>query len=118
LLSAGLSLLGNLAQTAGTRQADTGRIAETFAGIKIEQNKTDGRPQLKIPLPPKETLVMIADILQEFAKRLYDTDSHRRRPERSLSRAKSRDRGVEGLTRLNNSLGIHRRDRRVRGVLF
>jgi superfamily II DNA or RNA helicase len=70
LLSAGLSLLGNLAQTAGTRQADTGRIAETFAGIKIEQDKTDGRPQLKIPLPPKETLVMIANILQEFATRL------------------------------------------------
>ncbi len=70
LLSAGLSLLGNLAQTAASRQADTGRIAETFAGIKIEQDQTGGRPQLRIPLPPKETLVMIANILQEFAKRL------------------------------------------------
>ena len=70
LLSAGLSLLGNLAQTAANRQADTGRIAETLAGIKIEQDQTDGRPQLRIPLPPKETLVMIANILQEFAKRL------------------------------------------------
>jgi len=70
LLSAGLAFLGNLVQGAATRQPDAGGIAETLAGIKIEQDQSGGQPQLRIPLPPKETLTLIANMIQEFAKRL------------------------------------------------
>lgn len=70
LLSAGLALLGNLAQTAGSRQPEARHIAETLTNIRIEKDQADGRPQLKIPLPPKETLTLIGNTIQEFAKRL------------------------------------------------
>ena len=73
-----LTFLGNLAKGGQIQQssargcltAGAGQVSSALTGIKVEQDRPGEPPQIKIPLPPKETLTMIADVIREFAKRL------------------------------------------------
>ena len=70
LVSTGLSFLNKLGQTllgdAGQPQQPGARA---LSGLTIETDKATGQRHLKLPMPKKETLQGIADLLNDFVKR-------------------------------------------------
>ena len=44
--------------------------SEAFSGLKIETDKATGQRHLKLPIPPKEVLQGIANLLNEFSKKM------------------------------------------------
>jgi superfamily II DNA or RNA helicase len=71
MIAAGLSLFQKLGQTllggAGTPQKPG---AEMASGLKIETDKMTGQRHLRLPMPKKETIQGIANLLNEFSKKL------------------------------------------------
>jgi len=71
IVSTGLSFLEKLGRTLlredGRSQQ---RDSKVSSGIKIETDKSTGQRHLKLALPKKETLQDIANLLNEFSKRL------------------------------------------------
>jgi len=67
LVSAGLSLLGKLS---GTPSGAVKMPAGVGAGLKIETDAATGQRHLKLPVPSKEVLRDIADLLSQLAERL------------------------------------------------
>ena len=71
IISAGATLLGKLSQTLLTGKGETGgKPAKTPSGPKIEIDETTGQQHLKIPMPNKETIQGIVNLLSEFSKKL------------------------------------------------
>ncbi len=71
LVSTGLSFLDKLGQTLLGKENQSNKPAsKAFSGVKIEKDKDTGQQQLKIPIPPKEVLKSIADILIDFSKKI------------------------------------------------
>jgi len=69
LISTGLSFLDKLGQTLLGKEGPSNKpTSKMFSGLKIEKDKDTGQQQLKIPIPPKEVLKGIADLLTEFSK--------------------------------------------------
>jgi len=71
IVSTGLSFLEKLGRTLlGEESRSQQRGSEVSSGLKIETDKSTGRRHLKLALPKKETLQNIANLLDEFSKRL------------------------------------------------
>jgi superfamily II DNA/RNA helicase len=71
LISTGLSFLDKLGQTLLGKEGPSNKpVSKVFSGLKIEKDKDTGQQQLKIPIPPKEVLKGIADLLTEFSKKI------------------------------------------------
>jgi restriction endonuclease S subunit len=45
-------------------------LAKMVSGLSVEKDPITGQQQLKVPMPPKETLQTIAKFIDEFAKKL------------------------------------------------
>jgi len=71
MISAGLTFIDKLGQTLleGTGQPHK-PISKTFSGLKIEADKGTGQRHLKLPIPKKETIQGIVNLLNEFSKKL------------------------------------------------
>jgi superfamily II DNA or RNA helicase len=71
LVSTGLSFLNNLARTVlseeGRAQQPTSRA---FPELRIETDSATGQRHLKLPIPKRETLQNIANLLNEFSRRM------------------------------------------------
>ncbi|MDT8301575.1 MAG: DEAD/DEAH box helicase [Sedimentisphaerales bacterium] len=71
IVSTGLSFLDKLGRTLlgeeGQSQQPGSKVS---SGLKIETDKATGQCHLKLPIPKKETLQDIANLLNEFSKRL------------------------------------------------
>ena len=71
IISAGATLLGKLSQTLLTGKSETGaKPAKTSSGPKIEIDETTGQQHLKIPMPNKETIQGIVNLLNDLSKKL------------------------------------------------
>ena len=71
LLSAGIGMLGKLSQAlAGGKTSKSSPLAKMVSGLAVEKDPTTGQQQLKVPMPPKETLQTIAKFIDEFVKTL------------------------------------------------
>lgn len=69
LISTGLLFLDKVGETLlGKENKSTKPVSKLFSELKVEKDKTTGQQQLKIPIPPREVLKGIADILTEFSK--------------------------------------------------
>jgi len=71
IITAGATLLEKLGQTllAGKGESTTPRT-KSSSGPKIEIDETTGQQHLKIPMPNKETIQGIVNVLNEFSKKL------------------------------------------------
>jgi superfamily II DNA or RNA helicase len=71
LVSTGLSFLNKLGQTL---LAEEGRpqqpSSRAFPELRIETDKATGQRHLKLPMPKRETLQNIANLLNEFSRRM------------------------------------------------
>ncbi len=71
LVSTGLSFLDKLGQTLLGQEGQAQQPgSKAFSGLKIETDKTTGQRHLKLPIPQKETLQGIANLLNEFSKKI------------------------------------------------
>ncbi len=71
LVSTGLSFLDKLGRTLLGQEAPPQQPSSTvFSGLKIETDKTTGQRHLKLPIPKKEILQGIANLLNEFSKKM------------------------------------------------
>jgi len=81
LVSAGLSFVDKLSQMllgqrdesilrSTTKDESQQLGSEALSGIKIETDKATGQRHLKLPIPKKETLQSIANLLNEFSKKI------------------------------------------------
>ncbi|HUT31500.1 MAG TPA: DEAD/DEAH box helicase [Sedimentisphaerales bacterium] len=71
LVSTGLSLLDKLGKgLLGVEDRRRQGGAGAFSGLRIETDKVTGERHLKLPVPRKEILEGIANLLSEFSKRL------------------------------------------------
>jgi len=71
IVSTGLSFLEKLGRTLlGEESQSQQPGSKVSSELKIETDKATGRRHLKLPIPKKETLQDIANLLNEFSKRL------------------------------------------------
>jgi len=71
LVSTGLSFLDKLGRTLlGEKGQPQQPGSKAFSGLKIETDKSTGQRHLKLPIPKKETLQGIANLLNEFSKKI------------------------------------------------
>jgi len=71
LVSTGLSFLDKLGQTLlGQESQPREPVSKAFSGLKVETDKATGQRHLKLPLPKKEVLQDIANLLNEFSKKM------------------------------------------------
>jgi len=71
LVSTGLSFLNKLGQTLlGEEGQSQQPSSKPFSGLTIETDKATGQRHLKLPIPKKEALQGIANLLNEFLKKL------------------------------------------------
>lgn len=71
LISTGLSFLDKLGRTLIGQEDQRQQPGEkTFSGLKIETDKATGQRHLKLPIPKKEILQGIANLLNEFSKKV------------------------------------------------
>jgi superfamily II DNA or RNA helicase len=71
LVSTGLSFLDKLGRTLlGQKGQSQQPGSKTLSGLKIETDKATGLRHLKLPIPKKETLQGIANLLNEFSKKI------------------------------------------------
>jgi len=71
IVSTGLSFLDKLGRTLlGEEGRSQHPGSKVSSGLTIETDKATGRRHLKLPIPKKETLHDIANLLNEFSKRL------------------------------------------------
>jgi superfamily II DNA or RNA helicase len=70
ILAAGLSFMDKLGKSLG-KDNNLSKSARRASGeIAIEKDKTTGQTHLKLPVPPKETLQKVAQLLQDLSKNL------------------------------------------------
>jgi superfamily II DNA or RNA helicase len=71
VISAGATFLGKLGQTllGGKGKSGTPRT-KAVSGPRIEIDETTGQQHLKLPMPSKETIQGIVNLLNEFSKKL------------------------------------------------
>jgi SNF2 family DNA or RNA helicase len=71
IISAGLTFLDKLGQTLlGEKTQPRKPSTKAFSGLKIETDKGTGQRHLKLPIPKKETIQGIVNLLNEFSKKL------------------------------------------------
>ena len=71
MISAGLTFFDKLGQTLLKREGQPGKPStKPFSGLEIETDKATGQRQLKVPMPKKETIQGIVNLLNEFSKKL------------------------------------------------
>ena len=70
LITAGASFLTQLGNTIQGGNADSLPQGQFFNKLKIETDKTTGQQHLKLPLPPKETVEKILDVLGQFVRKM------------------------------------------------
>jgi len=71
LVSTGLSFLDKLGRTLlGEEGQPQQPSSKVFSGLKIETDKATGQRHLKLPIPKKEILQGIANLLNEFSKKI------------------------------------------------
>jgi len=71
LVSTGLSFLDKLGQTLLAKDSQPQQPAsKAFSGLKVETDKATGQRHLKLPIPKKEVLQGIANLLNEFSKKI------------------------------------------------
>lgn len=71
IVSAGLTFLDKLGQTLlGEKDQSRKPSPKAFSGLKIETDKTTGQSHLRVPIPKKETIQGIVNLLNEFSKKL------------------------------------------------
>jgi superfamily II DNA or RNA helicase len=71
LVSTGLSFLDKLGRTLLGQEAQPQQpSSNVFSGLKIETDKATGQRHLKLPIPKKEILQGIANLLNEFSKKM------------------------------------------------
>jgi superfamily II DNA/RNA helicase len=71
IISAGATLLEKLGQTLlGGKGESVTPHTKALSGPKIELDETTGQQHLKIPMPNKETIQGIVNLLNEFSKKL------------------------------------------------
>jgi len=71
LISTGLSFLDKLGQTLPVKDSQPQQhVSKASLGLKIETDETTGQRHLKLPIPKKEVLQGIANLLNEFSKKI------------------------------------------------
>ena len=71
LVSTGLSFLDKLGQTLlGQEEQPPPSSSKAFSGLKIETDKVTGERHLRLPMPKKEILQGIANLLNELSKKV------------------------------------------------
>jgi len=71
ILSAGMTLLDKVGQALFGREGQKGKSgAAGPAGLKIETDNATGQQHLRLPMPKKETVRGIVNLLNDFAKKL------------------------------------------------
>jgi superfamily II DNA or RNA helicase len=71
LVSTGLSFLNKLDKALFGEEGQPKQPEEkVFSGLKIETDKVTGQHHLKLPIPKKETLQYIANLLNELSKKI------------------------------------------------
>jgi hypothetical protein len=71
LVTTGLSFLDKLGRTLLGQEGQPQQPgSKVFSGLKIETDKTTGQRHLKLPIPKKEILQGIANLLNEFSKKM------------------------------------------------
>jgi len=71
LVSTGLSFLDKLGQTLlGEEGQPQQASSKVFSGLKIETDAATGQRHLRLPIPKKEILQSVANMLNEFSKRI------------------------------------------------
>ncbi|MHC4581197.1 MAG: helicase-related protein, partial [Planctomycetota bacterium] len=71
VISAGLTFLDKIGQTLLGAQDQQGKPgAGGPAGLKIETDKATGQQHLRLPMPKKETIQGLVNLLNDFAKKL------------------------------------------------
>jgi len=71
VVSAGLTFLDKIGQTLLAREGQQGKPGTGGpAGLKIETDKTTGQQHLKLPMPKKETIQGLVNLLSDFSKKL------------------------------------------------
>ena len=71
MISAGLNFLDKLGQTLlGEKDQPRKPSSKALSGLKIETDKTTGQSHLRVPIPKKETIQGIVNLLNEFSKKL------------------------------------------------
>ncbi len=71
ILSAGLSLLGRIGQSFAEAKDPSYKSSKTISsGFKVETDKATGRQHLEIPVPKKETIEVVVNLLNDFVKKL------------------------------------------------
>jgi superfamily II DNA/RNA helicase len=71
ILSAGLTFLDKIGQTLLEGEGRSGKPStKGIAGLEIETDKTTGQQHLKLPMPKKETIHGLVNLLNDFSKKL------------------------------------------------
>jgi len=71
IVSAGLTFLDKLGQTLlGEKGKSEKPTSEGVGGLKIETDKGTGQQHLKLPMPKKETIQNLVNLLNDFSKKL------------------------------------------------
>lgn len=71
LISTGLSFLDKLGQTLLAKDSQPQKPgSKAFSGLKVETDKATGQRHLKLPIPKKEIIQGIANLLNEFSKKI------------------------------------------------
>jgi hypothetical protein len=71
VISAGLTFLDKVGQTLLGAEGQQGRPGTAGpAGLKIETDKTTGQQHLRLPMPKKETIQGLLNLLNDIAKKL------------------------------------------------
>ena len=71
VISAGLTFLDKIGQTLLGGEDRPGKpTAKGLAGLEIETDKATGQQHLKLPMPKKETIQSLANLLSDFSKKL------------------------------------------------
>ena len=71
IILAGLTFFDKLGQTLLKGEDQPGKLStKSFSGLEIEADKATGQRHLKVPIPKKETIQGIVNLLNEFSKKL------------------------------------------------
>ena len=71
MISAGLTFLDKIGQTLLGAESQEGKPGTGGpAGLKIETDEITGQQHLKLPMPKKETIQGLVNLLNDFAKKL------------------------------------------------
>ena len=71
VISAGLTFLDKIGQTLLGGEGQQGKpSAKGIAGLEIETDKATGQQHLKLPMPKKEMIQGLANLLSDFSKKL------------------------------------------------